>query len=91
MSPQSKALATGWGCSVHADPLPNALSPGRGTLLGRWRMVVWTSLSSSVLGQRGSPELSSELLSGHCSSQEQCLQSLTTSHQGLFAVLPRLM
>lgn len=38
----------------------------------------------------GSPDLSLQLLSGRCSGQEQCLHSSTTSHQGLFAVLPRL-
>lgn len=58
---------------------------------GWWRMVIWTSVCSPMLRQRGSPELSSKLLSGHCSGQDQCLQSSTISHQGLFAVLPRLI
>ena len=54
-------------------------------------MVVWTSIGSPMLRRRGSPELSSELLSGHFSGRDQYLQSSTISHQGLFAVLPRLM
>lgn len=52
---------------------------------------VWMSLGSLTLRQKESPDLSPQLLSGHCSDQEPCLQSSAASHQGLFAVRPRPM